>query len=481
MKKSFLLFLLFTGSFLAFYSCGGGDKKPEPTTELTTGGSTFKPVPMPDPGIPGYKFPENQATLEKWTAANNQDSLLLHSWGLWTSLTMPSGEKYNGEELRVFETWNTPEDLIAAMNSQGTGKLLKAAEVPRSPGKLRPPNQILHAIKKKRALAAEAADVDASDILGFVKYDPSAAAHIERFNLLNSDTLNAMLAKGDTAVPAFPVTSMSLKPVFQIISKNKLNNGLYKLKVWTGPPNPDTIAYPSIKWPACVYVDPAGNGKGNGSVDMGCKGATPQTTYNVSDFIHFKLDSAMAAQAGQGAAAGDYAILVAMHITSREVTRWVWQTMWWSPDADNPPLPSSKANAAARPAQLKGAARHYAMAIAYTFINPDQPLRGGNNVGTSIYTYNPYLEAGFGNSTFDQVAVVMTGGKKVVNNVGVRTNCMSCHGQANWGGNNPPATSLGYIADTYISMSDPGFKGTMQIDFLWSIQGNATVAAAKAK
>ena len=72
---------------------------------------------------------------------------------------------------------------------------------------------------------------------------------------------------------------------------------------------------------------------------------------------------------------GDIVILVGMHVTSRENTRWTWQTFWWAPDPLNPPAPSSKAVAAHKPKALTGAPAHYAMAITYYMVNPKEPYK----------------------------------------------------------------------------------------------------------
>ena len=85
-----------------------------------------------------------------------------------------------------------------------------------------------------------------------------------------------------------------------------------------------------------------------------------------------------------------------MHVAGREIARWTWQTFWWTPTPDDPQAPSSQAIAGLRPAQLAGAARNYAMSVAYDMTIPGQPNVGGQNVGSAIYAYNPYLEARFG-------------------------------------------------------------------------------------
>jgi hypothetical protein len=188
----------------------------------------------------------------------------------------------------------------------------------------------------------------------------------------------------------------------------------------------------------------------------------------ISELLHRRLRQLIKGAAKKG----DYAVLVGMHVTTNETIRWTWQTFWWAPNPENPPSPSSKFQADKRPDQLKGAARHYAVAITYTFILPNQPITGGNNIGQSVIGYNPYLEAGFfyqpGNkkAPLTYSAVVVTNGKNVYNNVGVLTNCMSCHGITNYVIKNQDAN---YIGDTYIDKNDTLFKGKLKTDFLWSI------------
>ena len=84
-----------------------------------------------------------------------------------------------------------------------------------------------------------------------------------------------------------------------------------------------------------------------------------------------------------------------MHVTSREITRWTWQTFWWSATPDKPHFPSSTTVAKLRPKALTAPASHYAGAPAYNMAVPAQPVVGGENFGNSVYAYNPYLEAPF--------------------------------------------------------------------------------------
>jgi len=162
-----------------------------------------------------------------------------------------------------------------------------------------------------------------------------------------------------------------------------------------------------------------------------------------------------------------------MHVAGHEITRWTWQTYWWTPAPDEPPLPSSGANASLRPVQLQGAPRHYAMALGYAMLSPEQPNVRGANVGLAVYTYNPWLEARFAPADLpDSLPGYGPSGQAADNNYGVETNCMSCHGRANY---NPGllATAPRYSGSRYVDLNDPQFAGTLQLDFLWSLAKHA--------
>ena len=75
MKK---LLIAWMTSLLVLYTLAGcNDKNGKETSD-------FKPVPLPDPGIQGYHFPEPEVNLLKWTFADQQHEINTHAWGLWT-------------------------------------------------------------------------------------------------------------------------------------------------------------------------------------------------------------------------------------------------------------------------------------------------------------------------------------------------------------------------------------------------------------
>lgn len=423
---------------------------------------------LPDPKVPGFQFPEADLTVNQWVYGGAFAEQVRHGWGLWTALTQESGKTIGGEPLRVFETWVSPKELIAA--SADGGQLMQDAPV-RTAGFARP-NQL-------QAPLPDAAGPDFGLVVD-VSYNPAAARHAVSNSLFKRSTLESYLDMGYERIPDFPAESITLKPVWKIIRKSELNEqGLYVLPAWPGPP-PSPQAFGQSEWNAVVYVDPNGPANGNGAIDRGMRGPTAATTYDLDDFIHFSLTDADAQHLEQrgidpAPESGDISILVAMHVTTREIERWTWQTFWWEASPDQPAEPSNAQLAGLRPAQLQGAPRHYAMGLGYQMLEPAQPVFGGRSVGTPMPVYNPYLEAGFGPSTFQWSEPVETPTGRDTMAYGVESNCMTCHAAAQYDpqvdytdGNNRQTP---YAANYYVDLGAPAFEGSLQVDFLWSILG----------
>ncbi len=451
---------------------------------LPAGAGAITAVPLPDPQVPGFHFPESEATVVTWVrelGAGSPDSaaaafknINLHGWGLWTALTLQTAQVDNGERLRVFETWFTPQEVDAQPKAAGAASL---RAMPRLRSPLRNFVQFEHGLEPRdRGLMAQAAGSET--VFGYVKFDPTAADHVIKQNLLSTAALNQLIMGGAQQIPVFPSTALTLKSAFQIITTGSLVDGrYYRLNVWTGPPSTPQ-AWAPYMWPGVVWIDVQGGGSGSGQVDMEAStdggSRTDQTTYPVSSMINHRISAYEAAQfnlmqPGSNVKAGDYAVLVAMHVAGREIARWTWQTFWWSPTPDNPQLPSSPAIAGLRPDQLKGAARNYAMSLAYDMTSPTQPNVGGQNAGSALYAYNPYLEARFGPANLpDSTPGNDPNGQPAANSVGVACNCMSCHIRANYNPNNL-ATAPRYSGARYTDLDDPQFAGTLQVDLLWSL------------
>ncbi len=396
----------------------------------------IEPAPLPDPQVPGYSFPETEAAIYGWVENGDASSVALHAWGLWAALTAETEQVVDGQNLRVFETWLTPSDIID--DAQDTARDLRPA-----------------ATLNQHSATSTAVD---ARITGFVKYDPSASDFAQTNDLFSQAALNQLISDGARDIPAFPNTAVTLKPVFMKLSKAA--GQYHKVPAWPGPPNP-AKSFPPGDWGQCIWIDlnDSGAGPAQGGVDTTCTDSSHSdaTIYGLGRFISF-VD-------------GDTVyVLKAMHVTTKETTRWTWQTYWWTPNPDAPHPPSSASVAGARPAQLTGAPANYAHCSSYQMVDPVQPETGGMNVGQPVYCYNPWLEAEFKPSDLPN-STPLAG---AANDVGVQTNCMSCHAYASWSKDKVEDTqSKFYTGDRYVDLQSTEFDGLLRLDFAWSIQQNA--------
>ncbi|MBK1697969.1 hypothetical protein CKO21_12035 [Rhodovibrio salinarum] len=440
---------------------------------------------MPANVFPDHPFPVSQTVINEWIDKGNDSDIYAHGWTLWAGLTSDSGSTARGvENAPIYLTWATPDQLAHAPTA---GENLVARN---EPLRLQPPRQF-HSGHPRVTAPQAIGDARCGGsgkpdtcIVVTVNYSPSAAHHVLSNDLLAQSTLARYVEEGYSEIPNLPYDAVTVKPVYKVISQEKLDdNGLYAMPVWPGTPEPAKTFGEEV-WNQCVHIDPNNQGQGDGSVDQGCTGASPSTTYNLSDFIHYpvtKADQAYLQNLSGGQEGtlevGDTIILVAMHVGSREIKRWTWQTFWWTADPEAPNAPSSQAMAAAQPEQLPAPASHYAMSAAYQMLAPAQPLNDGENYGALLPVYNPYLEAGFDPQTFKlSRPVIVPDSGLTATRYGVETNCMTCHGLAAY---DPAAiyddTGLNretpYAANFYLPLNDRVFDGKLKLDFAWSILG----------
>jgi hypothetical protein len=471
--KKVVIYVLIISSILIVYSC-----KDEKTSEENVSYLSVKqitPVNFPtDLGIDGFKFPEDSTAIYGWLQKKDTVSITKHAWGIWAGLTSPSGQVFEGDSLLVYETWFGVDELSTmsgAGNKQGGCDQMKKSKRT----SLKIPKQFVHS----QLFANKNAVVDTTfSIFETVSYSPPAACFATSNLIFNQSTLDSYQVKdGIGKIPSFPNDAITTKPVY--FAGKPDASGLIQVPVWPGIPNPAKV-YPSSDWKTYVYADTSNKQPKNKqlvpvTVANPTQAQIQAATCNVSDFINFSVDAGMAAYLNQhqdkgsssGFVAGDLALLVAMHVTSKEISNWTWQSFFWTPNPDAPLAPSSKFAASLRPSQLHGAASHYAVTTTYAMVWPNQPISGGTNTGvTPIIGFNPYLEAGL--SKFNNTNALNQNYQ-----YGVQTNCMTCHALATSSG------SLGYSADQYIDMKDPRFINQVQLDFAWSIQGNMNPTVTK--
>lgn len=465
-SKTLFISMVFIAIFL-FTFCDVKDKPEEPT--ITTATSDFKAIEIGSVLPFDTHFPTDSNTINSWVAnstvnggTETNTNMIQHGWAIWRGLTKKTTEKGNGQNLRTFETWYTPTDIINALDSQQTNTTLGLGSMIRThTGHLEEPSQNIHAGLQ-----------DDDDVTAFVKLNPIAANFVYDQKLLYTETLNNLVTKGEVSnIPDLPNGSILLKPVFQLM--DKAADGRHSIQTWPGEPASGTDqTWGSDQWKDSVFI----------SITEPTNEA--EALFNIEDFIYFQLDAEQASQFNlaneTNAVAGDYVVLVGMHVTTREIKRWTWQTFWWSKNPNDAYKPSSPQIASIREgANLDRGANHYAMAIAYNMVQPALPYyRDGETdkalkTGQSVYAYNPYLEAGFNDSTFMEGNAyfetngypLTIGGKK--NAWGMQTNCMSCHGQASH--SNIPGAKTHYLADAYFGLEDKYFVSTVRTDFSWAL------------
>ncbi len=156
---------------------------------------------------------------------------------------------------------------------------------------------------------------------------------------------------------------------------------------------------------------------------------------------------------------GNIALLVAMHVTTKEIENRTWQTFWWAYDPQNPEY------GADRPEYVARAWANYNMNTAYFMVEPP-----GDPHGTPVVSFNPYLETNL-------KGTYTTEDGREVSWTGVTTNCMTCHRMAAWKQNpnagrsdEPNHLTPGYRNNGFVDPGDPYIFGSYtKLDFLWSL------------
>ena len=468
-KQIYLSTILFIAFLL---SCSNKNKENDSNKSENFSFHEVVPADFPKLNIKGFNFPQDSITLKKWIKESKEDSIYLHGWGIWTGLTTLTNQRIPNDEypLRVFETWLTPEEMIDEIKKESNDY---KSDIRSNRANLKRPNQLTH--------FSSAIETINDSIHESVAYSPAASKFAIDNKIFMATTLYEYAKKDNRKeIPFFPSNAITIKPVFKLL-QTSTGQTSFNISAWNGTTD-KLVAFPEQDWKSFVTVDITNKRKKEGGV------------FHVNDFIHYKINKEDAhffnkeftENTGNkfNAKPGDIAILVGMHVGTREITNWTWQTFWWDANSDNPPAPSSKSIADLRPKELKGAARNYAMAVAYYMVNPNETYENKTTYGKPNYAFNPYLEAGFGPSVFnDSLSFISTSStNKIPTYVGVRTNCMSCHRMATV---NPEAISNSsnsktpYVGNAFVSKADSIFKGQLLLDFAWSIQGNVDTTGVK--
>ncbi len=375
-----------------------------------------------------------------------------HVWELITRFTHRN--HVSGQP--VFETWYG-EDAVFATD-----------DVEPRPGGIRafarvsadPPSASHH------GRSAQSADVP---ILTYTLYNEAAYHHIRRHRLylageldrLTSTSLKDRSITGDRSVPAFPADAIVLKTAWWPVAHNRLT----PLPVWDpehNPPRRSGNDYTS--WARVVAVDsstPSRIGR-TASVEFGGQSFQDAHRIDLDQFYHVAVDAEMAVKLAQDPSAkkmalivlgrtiqaGDYLVLVAANLATKEIDDWVWAALWWHDRAADSPF------AAERPPTIDTPWHNYLLQVAFDSVKPPAQDSGPH------ICFNPWLEGRFPQG--DQ------GG-------GTSSNCLACHRRASF----PPISFLPVTRGPPDRVNDPAYApGRLRTNFLWSLALHARPEAS---
>ena len=474
--------MLACGVCVGAFACTQREEAPAVSTATATTYATIPDWYAPPPPVRTYPSPAD--TIHKWIQALDTTHIRAHAWDIWESITTQVNDS-----MPVWETWYAGHEIFPTINVSpnvvAAGVLPDSLRRHRLQHKFEIPRQRVHAGGPGRI------HLDSAERwFSFNRFTRPTATYIYKTRLWDFPTLrdtNQAFNRLNTPVAAREISvtkgvvdpeSFALKPVFQFVDGKNPSCIPY----WNGhtaATASDTLMPVANTWKQFVVFDPVNalkDAKTAGNGIPGCP-AGNLPVVNRSNFYSVTLTQEMAdslstfaAENGDDIGAGNatdsasiramakpgnIALLVAMHVTGKEIVEWTWQTFWWSP-TPNDSLGYD------RPATIKSPWNNYQMNTAYQMVTPAHSKRAGK----PRVAYNPYLETSLRNGP----------GTSCVNTTwyGVSSNCMSCHRMAAWKDTtvnrsesftNPP-----YMPATYVDKGNPAcFAGYTKTDFLWSV------------
>lgn len=308
-----------------------------------------------------------------------------------------------------------------------------------------------------------------------VYFNPPAAKAFGRFPLskegvgLDFASTLKNIATGAEAPLTLDSSSIVVKATWRLVSRSREDT--WNLPVWEGPTactaHPPTCQDPQTEGILSEYFPTVRLNFTNANLTQ-CSEASypvtpsaPEQTIPIGNLFHIQLckDEARWIANREGseascegcklrAAAGDFLVLESLHVATREIEDWTWQTYWWTtsaqPTADRPDRIS-----------LESPWTNYAMKTTLDDSFPD-PTKPDYQVA------NPYMEFRIKD--------------------GSRSNCMSCHRRAAY---DPAATAtntrVSNAAKVYPGrVPNSYFEGLAKTSFLWTVARQAALAQAAA-
>ncbi|HWK89026.1 MAG TPA: hypothetical protein VNP72_03500, partial [Longimicrobium sp.] len=322
-------------------------------------------------------FPVDSATILGWIQATDTVSIRQHAWNIWAGLTAMTNQISNGDTLPVYETWLSRFEVYGAYSPAERAAFATRGR-PLDRG-FHSPVQFHHAGALGQAGASQV-----ERIVAGVKYNMASAEHVWAHAYTDSATLDSLNNAWPTSTPIadrniipFPDSAVATKPVYWNVNQT----GLTIMPYWAGVDSSTADSMPTpTTWTQFVAIDPSGQQVGQ-TVQVTEGGTTYQArVIGLDQFYSFTLtqdevddiyssDPALdlevqdtlidvlndTVQTQERVTVGDFAVLVAMHVSTKEIGNWTWQTFWWTPDPASNPLSQDQT------AAVQGPFKNFAM------------------------------------------------------------------------------------------------------------------------
>ena len=436
-----------------------------------------------------------------------------HAWNIWAGLNQPAN---NGTDQVIWQTWKTAtqayQDKTHGKGRPMMQKLKQFVTYPDQDPSIerKPPRYLISECLQQRYGIDTVTQVNVDGcryqfngdvLIAGVAYNKPAFDWIRnkkqplylKATLL--DSLKKSIDRGidNPGVGQFPNTSFVLKPMLWPVK----GAGFTPLPVWDNPSPALTegnMKYPGFEnknfWKRAVAISPDQSNSppldslrfmynvlNTDNSDSVKNIYTDVEVVGLDRFFYWKIDSVKLANMscsdrlildlsaswcyGRPFEAGDYLVLVAMHMFSKEFPDWTMQTAWWH----DIPKPETKRFATHRPQNLLDTLKtpwdQYLMVSTY-----GQPQSGDYNHNsfkpkdsTNVIAdywpvaYNPYIELGGLHP--------------------IATNCRNCHLRAGWTVENSATNYLASGGPSSTRVIDTTntllFDNVIRTDFQWAI------------
>jgi hypothetical protein len=419
---------------------------------------------------------------ERWARTLESSNVREHGWELYRDVVSPATEGCPSSKVPLWLSWATKMEVFPAHGARGAQReinaiasttlgidrtiqrLLSEAGKPSSPGGNQVPGT------GNRASSAKNAHLQPVDLNTLFPQGPFVVPGTKKRTFFSSAYYNpaaehSALAKArdlmmaaHKSVPSevedpTPPEAIIVKPIWLPIQNDTL---MACVPVWNpGAVPTDLGGYDSTDWPEQLRVSTAQLQPN--SMETCKSGLVP--TVSVDEFFHMKITSSnvnelqLAVPATIGprlVQEGNVALLVGLHVISKEVKSWSWNTYWWEPQKYRNSGP-----AAGRP-KLDSPWSNYVMSASLDEArNPTSEADGKCDVGA---IYNPYQEV-----QIPPTGPLITVCGKPTGLGGLASNCRSCHSLAS------------YIAAPVVTIQPPAdwlrkyFSDKTRTGFLWSM------------